>query len=240
MSRRLLVLTLPAVFVALFAAARPRAIAGNLYPVLRAVPFEGHAGDPIDLSGSGYPPHKGLYAFMACPNPFSPTVEPYDNMKFFTGIMTDNRGDFAGFVLKAIQVHHELLPYSCRIYVGGATVNPYGDAIPATFTELPKSQHIPASARFSVQTTSLPRRVRSGLREHITLGGWPGSTANVVVTSGRSRLHQRRVILDWTGAGAWNLRVDAPQARSAVLHVRATARLGAMASSSTSQFQVVR
>src|SRR5205085_2430710 len=103
MNRRLLVLTLPAVFVALFAAARPRAMAGNLYPVVRAVPFEGHAGDPIDLSGSGYPPHKALAAIMACPNPFSPNIVPYQNIKYFPGITTDHRGDFAGFVFKAIQ-----------------------------------------------------------------------------------------------------------------------------------------
>jgi hypothetical protein len=240
MNRRLLVLTLPAVFVALLTASRPRAIAGNLYPVLRAMPFEGHAGEAIDLSGAGFPPHATLAATMACPNPFASNIVPYQNIKYFPGITTNSRGEFAGFVFKAVQVHHEVLPYGCLIYTGGSTTaNPFGDAIPATFTELPKGQPIPARARFFVQAKAFPRRLHSGLQEHITLGGWPGATTNVVVSSGRSRLHQKRITLDWTGTGAWNVRVDARQSQVAVLRVKATARLGAMASTSTSQFQVV-
>jgi hypothetical protein len=190
--------------------------------VLFAVPFEGHSGDLIYLSGGYLPPYTEYYVYMACPN----WKDAYkdNNYEFVVKrdsegklrpvpVWTDGNGAFVAFAMHAV-VLNGVNTSDCLIYVSN-TINPYGPELPAPYTILPPTQPPGVCSRtMCPHFTVAPKRVRAGNSESISVsGGYPGANGTVTVTfkgvatpTGRlavtGKLH-----LDWRGSGRVRIKV---------------------------------
>src|SRR5947209_20354302 len=80
---------------------------------LIAVPAEGHTGDTLYLSGSGYKPNTQLVITLACPDWF---YSPHGNVEAISGPVTDAHGRFVRFdKLRAMALNGERSS-PCHIY----------------------------------------------------------------------------------------------------------------------------
>lgn len=178
--------------------------------VLVLAPIEGHSGDTVYLSGSGWPPYKRLYLSMACPDWTKRDAFQYQNYKFQPeGPPTNGQGRFRAFPFQILTLHH-FRSLSCSIYAtpGGSSDNPFSPKSPPTYFILSSEQ--PARTQWRtpwVHMKAFPRQVRSGLFETVTVNSWPGSTADITVSyPGAPSLHQR-IPMDLNGNGRTQFRV---------------------------------
>ncbi|HZU14068.1 MAG TPA: hypothetical protein VFB58_14605 [Chloroflexota bacterium] len=145
--------------------------------VIQATPKRGHFGDPIDLSGTGFPANTQLAVLMACPN----LQRAKRNYALQYGPWTDGQGNFAGFMVSAIQTHGLPLPTGCVIYMSPINKQ-LADDIPAVYYLEPRSVRLSGcEARMCVRIQARPRRIRAGYREQLSVTGWPGARTEVTI-----------------------------------------------------------
>jgi hypothetical protein len=208
---------------------------------LRVTPSAGHAGDNIDLSGSGFPAYTHLNILMACPNWQAENAVRLGNVVIISGPTTNGRGQFSGFLFRAIRLHG--VPQStCQIQASVGD-NAFGVDIPAVYLIVPHGQPLKLG-RCQRQLTVCglqvqPREVHSGYDEKISLRTWPGALVSTTYTyPGKSQTVDYHHA-DWTGMVQWAKRI-AGSVSSGTVQVRAGAALGPMSSGySTSRFTVV-
>lgn len=211
--------------------------------VVRATPFQGHEGDPIDLSGSGLPPHRQINFLMACPSWHGDNVYDYKNFTLREGPITDGKGEFAGYLLSAIHLHHVSPPMGCQIYASVPAENvPFFPGItPATYEIRESSARLSRCSRALClnKVTAAPQRVRAGYQERIWVKGWPGATVDVTLSYPTHDVHHRHP-LDWNGEYEF---VDTvPEQLSDQTRVKITVRawLGRMEDTANTGFTVTR
>ena len=105
---------------------------------LRVTPSEGHVGNLIDLSGAGFPANSHLNILMACPTWQALNAVKLGNVVILSGPVTDSRGQFSGFLFRAIHLH-ELPQSTCQIQASVGD-NAFGVDIPAVYLIRAKSQ----------------------------------------------------------------------------------------------------
>jgi hypothetical protein len=245
MRRHLAILALSGFLGSLVAVRQAPAHATVAVSVLRATPYEGHAGDVIDLSGAGFQPHIHLYVMMACPNWYAPHVADYGNILMIPGDqgpVTDANGEFAGYLFHALQLHHAVRGESgCEIYTSDGN-EPFGPDVPAPYTVLSPSTHVskPCVVHMCVSVRPSPRAVRAGLVETLALKGWPGAQAQVSVSfPGNKPFFQAGRTLNWSGEASIRFRVTATVGGLTRADVRVRAHLAHSDAQRKSEFVVV-
>lgn len=206
---------------------------------LRVTPSEGHAGDTIDLSGSGFPAFTHLNLLMACPNWQAENAEILGNVVILPGPTTDIHGQFSGVLIHAIHLHG-LSQSTCQIQASFGD-NPFAVDIPAVYLivqhgqplRLGRCQRQLAVCGLQVQ----PRQVRSGYDEKISLRTWPGALVSTTYTYPNKNQTTDYHHADWTGAVHWTKRISAAVGSA---QVKVSAALGPMAGGhSTARFTIV-
>jgi hypothetical protein len=208
---------------------------------LRVTPSEGHAGDTIDLSGSGFPAFSHLNILMACPSWQAEKAVQLGNVVIMAGPTTNINGQFSGFLFRAIQLHG--IPFStCQIQASVGD-NPFGVDIPAVYLIRQRSQPLklkPCRRHLCVQQLQVePHQIRSGYDETVSLRTWPGAlvTTTYMYPDNRQTTDYHRA--DWTGIARWTKHITGVAATGPV-QVRAVATLGSMSSAlSTTRFTIV-
>src|SRR5579875_3818961 len=92
----------------------PRTTAGaqSPRPVANVTPSEGHGGDAVYISGSGFSPFTRLTVGMACPDAFS----AHPAVAWVSGPLTDRHGRFAGFRFPTLALDGKTT-MTCHMYV---------------------------------------------------------------------------------------------------------------------------
>jgi hypothetical protein len=212
----------------------------NSLSQLRVTPSEGHAGGLIDLSGSGFPARTHLNVLMACPSWQAENAVRLGNVVIMSGPTSNARGQFSGFLFRAIRLHG--IPFSACQIQASVGDNPFGVDIPAVYfiqqsgkgLNLNHCQQHLCVQRLQVQ----PHEVRSGYDETISLHTWPGATVTTTYTYPGNRQTVDYHVADWTGAARWTKRIVGQTATGAV-EVRASAALGPMSGVKTAKFTIV-
>lgn len=227
---------------ALLAVDSQRVTATAALSQLRVTPPEGHTGDLIDLSGSGFPAYTHLNILMACPNWQAPNAVRLNNVAIIAGPETDWRGQFGGFLMRAIRLH-EIPQSTCQI-VASVGDNPFGVDIPAVYLIRQKGQALQlrgCKKRLCVAKLRVePEQVRSGYDEKISVQTWPGATVTTYYSYPGNQTRVDRHRADWTGSARWTKPVTSRVPGPGVVQVRSTAALGSMTSTRTAKFTIVR
>lgn len=218
------------------------ATAGNEISLtqLRVTPSEGHAGDLVDLSGSGFPPNARMSILMACPTWQAQNAVRLGNVVIMDGPTSNARGQFSGFLFRAIRLHG--IPASTCQIEASVGDNPFEVDIPAVYLVAAPGQTLklsPCQRHLCVQHLQVqPHQVRSGYDETISLRTWPGATVTTTFTYPDNRHSVDYHRADWTGVVRWTKRIAGAAAAGAV-QVRTTAALGSMSGARTSKFTIV-
>jgi hypothetical protein len=222
---------------------------------LIAVPSVGHSGDTIYISGSGLRPNTRIDILMVCPA--GQIGEAYTNNNFrwiqqADGPLTDARGRFSGFELKAIPLH-KLRQSGCVIYTEDPSLGtPLGPDIPATYFIYPHVRKLPACAVTICAGLSLsPQRVHSGQNETIRIGpnqqkgytSFPGAKATVSVQFRNQKgttTMTKSTVLNWEGMGSVTMRVPTGMTLPSTAHVNVSYHLGRYTGRAVEDLAVVK
>jgi hypothetical protein len=193
---------------------------------LHVVPAEAHSGDTLYLSGSGFRPNSQLAVLTGCPNWFN--AAPANTVVGGPGPVTDKRGHFVGFAIKALTLIG-VTTSPCEIYVGRPQQG-FSVDVPARYTILPAGQALsPCSAAICLTVkTAGPATVR--------IQGWPG--AHVVLTVKASSGPKKHYVfkLDWDGTRTQRLALPATQQNR--VHISAHAWLGPITGNSSTNLRM--
>lgn len=222
--------------------------------VLQAYPYEGHNGDTIYVSGTGFRPRTRLQFLITCPKWDDPTMAGLFNYGLFIG-MSDAKGGFLAVPLQRFVLHGPpaLTGSPCVIYVNYIGLPPsVTDTLPkgpdfvadinAVYTIVPSDQRLGANAR-SIHTvvTPRPKKVKAGLVERIHIAkGWGGAVARVTVTYPHVRPVVRTVRLDWKGEADVRVGITGAGLQPGLAKIQVRCRLGSARGMSFASFVVVR
>lgn len=217
------------------------ATVGGLSSVLRvdassrarliAEPAEGHAGDGIFLSGSGFRPNSLLQLAMACPTMASPSA----GEAAFGTVRTDAAGHFVRARIIAIYARGNLRS-TCAVYAGPAS-DPSAGVVPAHYVVLPRSSRPSwCAVHMCLHVKASLARGKSGSRGSIVLTGWPGALARVTVVSAGGARQRRVVRLDWRGTAKVVIPIATAGKAGVVSRVNVRAQLGRYSGSSSTRF----
>ncbi len=158
--------------------------------ILIAVPSEGHPGDTIYLSGSGFDPSAKLYITLACPDWYH---NPYGNIEVLYGARTDEHGRFLAYralrAMALIGVRSSL----CQVYASDRS-NPF--AVSAPYAIRAPDEPLSKCAR-QICVTATAHVAGSHL--NMTVHGWPGAKVQVKITYPDGRVQHATTRLDWLG-----------------------------------------
>ncbi len=192
-----------------------------------AAPFEAHAGGRVYLSGGGFSAGSRLTLVLGCPDYRHPVAR-------FGAVTTDNRGQF---VARVVTVPRDLKKErSCAVYAGQGRPR----SVPAPLLLVPHNRalkHCAVTMCLHVRASLI--RLHSGTEGNIVVNGWPGAQARVTVLGPNGSHLRRSVRLGWRGTGAVRLRVSLGLKKGVAKQVQVTARLGAVAGSTTTGFSVL-
>ncbi|MGI8824483.1 MAG: hypothetical protein ACR2JC_02345 [Chloroflexota bacterium] len=215
MSRRLTLVAAQIIFLGAFLGPHTTAAAGGtVTSVLIAHPSEGHIGDPIWLSGSGFPPKTVELFAMVCPR-WDPGGPPPLGTVFKPGAVTDEHGRFKGWELDASPISQVTHPMVCTLYASVGR-QPFGPAVKPIYTFLPSDRPLDRceTQMCHVSVIASPRRLRSGVQETIDIrNGWPGAIADISVVCRNGSGASARQGLDWEGKATAKISVHCKMTR---------------------------
>jgi hypothetical protein len=177
-----------------FAGSRPAS--AQTTPTLIAVPFEGHAGDIVYLSGAGFDPSQKLFITLACPDWYHSFQ---GNVEVLYGLRTDRHGRFLGYRALRAMTLTGTASSACQIYASNGG-SPF--AASAAYTIKSHDDALDECA-IKMCMTATPQMIRSHLR--LSIRGWPGAKANVTITYPDGRVQHAKTSLDWMGTQLLNL-----------------------------------
>ncbi|GAC1473847.1 MAG: hypothetical protein PVSMB7_28280 [Chloroflexota bacterium] len=188
-------------------------------------PYEGHAGDPIYLSGHNFLPHTHLLIYHACPD-WQHSAQLKNEGYQLREPATNAHGDFAGFPLDRLSLNG-VEQSGCTFYASYPTTSFFSiEEIPATYLVIrPGDGLSPGATQIRATVTAHPRQVKVGLFEHVIIDrAWGGADAVISVRYPHSkRPTVQTVRLDWKGHAATRLRVPAstfgPAKATVTVHV---------------------
>ncbi|HZS93293.1 MAG TPA: hypothetical protein VFA78_00715 [Chloroflexota bacterium] len=172
---------------------------------ITAEPLDGHAGDPIYLSGTGFPKNTNLEITMVCPRILTPGYVNNTEI-WYPGPRTNSQGSFVGYKINAIKLTG-MKSSPCTIYSSNGA-NPLGVDIPESYRIFARTQQLPSSAtRMTAAVRTSPAQAHGGQMETVSLSqGWPGAYTTVYLKYGGLTL-SKSLRLNASGAGRvrWQL-----------------------------------
>lgn len=183
--------------------------------VLIVTPAEGHSGDTVYLSGSGFAPGSSLIFTMACPA--KPAGEKSRVVLGKAGPRIGHSGTFKGASFRALKLQG-MATTSCSFYAGGQT-SPF--AATAPYAIVAQNDPLPWCASHICMTVAY-RRI--GSQDLLLVTGWPGARGTAKVTKGNYR-RRLPVAFDWQGITLLTLS-HAAALRGKSAHIVISTRMG--------------
>jgi len=190
-------------------------------------PAQGHAGDPVFLSGSGFVPSGPVSIFLRCGSQLPARI----------GVARTNRlGRFAAVQLR--------LSRHARIgkcgFSAAAPAAPSVHTRESLFTVEPTRHPL---ARCAVQMCLTIQaflvRLRSGAKGSIVISGWPGAVAHVTVARTEYGAKFRVLRLNWRGVGTMSTSIAPGLIKGLQARVFVRARLGHVTGKGQARFHVM-
>lgn len=198
-----------------------------------AVPSSGHPGDPIYVSGSGFPARHQVFILQLCPGIASPSLRS----SRLPAVRTDATGRFVAFRVSAATpgTSHAV---TCRITAGAKNASqPPSPGV--RYRLLPRTQRLPyCSTHICLHVVASLVRLRNGTQGVVVVTGWPGATAQVAITGPGVRTIVRSTRLNWHGVGSVRARVSLGLIRGIKRQATVVARFGRISGTATEGFQV--
>ncbi len=222
--------------------------------VVWVMPAQVHVGDILDVGAKGFEANSQEYLSTICPSPQTyhgpqgyqvhvyPGPQP-DRRQQENGWKTDAKGQFAGWTVPVLSalVTGLKLPIACALYASSPS-NYFATQFTGQFTILPAGGRDPCSRRICVRVRTVPRHVRSGMVERVSLDSWPGAQVTVTVRAGQT-LFRTIVRLNYAGHRdlQYPVKLSVPHsAQSLKAMVRVNARLEDRVGDGFGQFTVIR
>jgi hypothetical protein len=193
---------------------------------LIVMPAQGHAGDPIFLSGSGFAARRPVSIFLRCGSGAPAPVG---------AARANGIGRFAGVRLRLTAPR-----------VGRCSFSAASPAVPAARTRPSRYTFVPAgrqlarcSLHMCLRVQAFLVRLRNGARGNIVISGWPGATADVTVARTQTGAKFRELRLNWRGVGSMSTRVAPGLLKGLKARVFVRAHLGRISGQSVTPFHVM-
>lgn len=194
---------------------------------LIVTPSQGHAGDAIFLSGSGFVPSRTAFIFLRCGS---------QQPRQVATARANPDGRFAGFQLRL----------SRGVRAGRCGFSAASSSAPGVRTR--ESRYTVVSpgrplARCATQIClgiqAFLVRLRNGARGNIVISGWPGAMVHVTVARTESGAKYRVFRLNWRGVGSMTTSIAPGLIKGLQARVFVHARLGSVAGKGQARFHVM-
>ena len=185
-------------------------------PVLIAEPTEGHTGDTVFLSGSGFPPGAQPSIALACPDWSN---NPHGNISLIAGPVADARGRFVAFAALRAMTLVGVQSSPCHIYASYG-INPLGPY--ALYTIKAPEEQLDQCARVICVKADA---VLSGSKVKITVTGWPGARTVIKITYPSGKVQKLKMQLSWKGQGLLRATVEERVTSGSPAHYQVQASL---------------
>jgi len=204
----------------------PREVAAAGPLRLIVTPSQGHAGDAIFLSGSGFAPGRSAFIFLRCGSQ-RPTRADI--------VRANSLGRFAGF-----QFH---LP---RVTAGRCRFSAASSAVPDIRTReslytvvAPRRALARCAMQICLGIQAFLVRLKNGARGNIVISGWPGAVVHVTVARTEVGAKYRVLHLNWRGVGSMSTSIAPGLIKGLKARVFVHARLGRISGKGQARFHVM-
>jgi hypothetical protein len=194
---------------------------------LIVTPAQGHAGDPIFLSGSGFAARQPVSIFLRCGS---------QSPAWVTATTANGLGRFAGVRIRL----------SLPKRVGRCTFSAASRTAPSTRTKARPYTFVPAGRPLAECTVHMCLRVqaflvrlKNGARGNIVISGWPGAIADVTIARTQTGTKYRELRLNWRGVGSVTTPVAPGLLKGLKARVFVRAHLGRVRGQSVTSFHVM-
>lgn len=207
----------------------PRQPWDKFYEVFLAVPSEGHGGNVVDLSGSGFVPGYHVYVGIACEKGGGPWVR---------GPVVPKNGTFRGVIYPVPSWISA--PSTCRFcalqdidwHRDGDGVGPVPPSV--AYALVAKDAPVPWCVTHICMTVAY-RRI--GSQDLLLVTGWPGAKGSATVSIGKQYRRQFSFKFTWQGTAVLTL-THAARFRGKTAAVAMSATLGGVTGSDTESLRL--
>jgi hypothetical protein len=194
---------------------------------LIVTPSQGHAGDPIFLSGSGFVPKHAVSIYLRCVS---------RSPERMTVTRANGLGRFA-----AVRIRLPLTQRAGRCRFSAASLATPSMRIKAHAYQVVPLGHRLAkcSAHMCLRVQAFLVRLANGARGNIVISGWPGATANVTIARTATGAKYRELRLNWRGVGSVSTPVAPGLLKGLKARVFVRAHLGKVWGQTVTPFHVM-
>jgi len=205
----------------------PHAAMGAVPLRLIVTPSQGHAGDAIFLSGSGFAPSRSVFVFVSCGS-----HQP-SRIATFTA---NSQGRFAG-----VRMHLARGAKAGRCRLSAASsVAPAIRTRESLYTVVSPGRPLArCAAQMCLGIQAFLVRLRNGARGTIVISGWPGAIVHVTVARTEVGAKYRILRLNWRGVGSMTTPIAPGLIKGLKARVFVHARLGQVVGKGQSRFHVM-
>ncbi len=194
---------------------------------LIVTPSQGHAGDAIFLSGSGFVPGRPAPILLRCGS---------QQTRRLRTVTANSHGRFAGMQVRL----------SRGTKAGRCGLSAASSKAPAIRTReslytvvSPRRPLTRCAAQICLGIQAFLVRLRNGARGNIVISGWPGATVRVTVARTEVGAKYRVFRLNWRGVGAMTTSIAPGLIKGLRARVFVHARLGRVAGTGHARFHVM-
>lgn len=212
--------------VLLLTVSTPSRAAAASAPHLMVAPAQGHAGDPIFLSGSGFAPHLPVSIWLQCG-----TTE-----RVVTTIRANALGRFVGFRLR-LPNHNR--SGTCAFW-GASQPTPSVRSRPIPYAFVPHGHSLTRCAiQMCLHVQAFLVRLKSGARGSVVVSGWPGAVVHVTIARTEHGAKSRVIYLNWRGVGSLSTPIAPGLLKGLQARVFVYAQLGHISGRGEARFHVM-
>lgn len=208
-------------------AALPHPVAASSPLRLIVTPTQGHVGDRIFLSGSGFTSRGSVSVYLKC------GVQPPERV---TTVRANGLGRFAGSRVR-FALHKQ--GAVCR-FLAASQNTPTVRAKTGVYTFVPARRPLAKCAvHMCLHVQAFLVRLKNNAKGNIVISGWPGATADVTVARTQAGAKFRELRLNWRGIGSVSTPIAPGLLKGLQARVFVRAHLGSVSGQSVSSFHVM-
>jgi hypothetical protein len=205
----------------------PRGAAAATPMRLIVTPAEGHAGDPVYLSGSGFGAGLPVSIFLKCGS------QPK------THVSTARANKLGRFAASQIRLSRGTPAGRCE-FSAASQARPAMRTRESAYALVPLQR---ALARCAVQMClhiqAFLVRLRNGAKGNVVISGWPGATVHVTIARTEHGAKYRVLRLNWRGVGGLRTSIAPGLIKGLQARVFVSAQLGRVTGQAVSRFHVM-
>jgi hypothetical protein len=205
----------------------PRGAAAATPLRLIVTPTQGHAGDPVYLSGSGFVPGLPISIFLKCGS------QPR------THVSTARANRLGRFAASQIRLSRGTSSGRCG-FSAASQARPTMRTRESAYALVPLQRPLARCAiHMCLHIQAFLVRLRSGAKGNVVISGWPGATVHVTIARTEHGAKYRVLRLNWRGVGGLRTSIAPGLIKGLQARVFVSAQLGRVRGQGVSRFHVM-